>query len=239
MICLLHTHKLSAILPKSREFARFPAQKTCMAGTAFAISENAGSLSSVAQGPVPVRMAIVKYRYPSPHGRSGVPKARPPAFSRNSRVTRRFIACDARTRILFGAGRAILRSGIHRGVSERCTKQKSSSWQHLHLAGLQPAVARLANRPLWAAQPGWAQQRSPMATSAPARSSALRLTSRIVSRTPARAARSADLTSASERSDAIEISKFNFAKPCGSPAAAGFLRSTMAPLDRGQEPGRN
>lgn len=239
MTSLPHTHKLSAILPKPRKFERFPAQKTCVAGSVFAISENAGSLAPVACGPVPVLTVMSKYRYPSLIGRSGVPKARPSAFSRNGLSARRFVACDARSRIHFGAGRGILRSGIHRGVTERCSKQKSSPWQYLHLAGLRPAVTRLANRPLWAALPGSVQPQSPMATSAPARSSARRPMSHIVRRTPAPAGRSADLTSASDWSDATEISNFNFAKPCGSCAVTGFLRATKAPLDRGQEPGRN
>lgn len=233
----LHTQELSVILPMDFGNARNPAQINMFGRKAFANREKRVSITSVAQGSFPTRMAMCHYRYPSPTGRSDVPKIRPPALSPEAtqlREARRFPACDSISLDHSPVPRVMFTSGINRGVTERCAEQKSHSLRPLPLARLRPVGQRLGNRHLWAARPVSAPRWSPMARLAPAPSSAQRQTSPIVSRTLAPASLSNDLIRTFRAFPAGQKS----VKPRSSQSAAGFLRAQLPRNLRGQEPGQ-
>ena len=226
---------LSVFLPMSQSLAQVSAQNFAHRKTGFAFGANEGSICPVTHGSVPIRTVTSQYRYPSPIGRSGVPKARPsilfPDFGQAA-ATRRFFARAQISREHSRAPRVKLAIRINRGVTSRCAEQKSLQLQPLHWAALPPAVKRSGNRPWWAAQPVSAPQLSRAETLAQARLSARALTSLIARRTPAPAAAFADLNTSARAPRGGR----NANPRCL--AAAGVLHAQMPPL-RGQEPGRD
>ncbi len=236
-----HTHALSMFSPIHFGIARNLAQNPAAAREAFAVSEICVSINSVANGSFPTRIAMCHYRYPSPIGRSDVPKIRPPALFPTSRTDLsqlrefgRFSACATRTLEHSLKLRVIQWTRINRGVTERCAEQKSHSLRPLPLARLRPAATRSANRPSWAARPGSAAQLSPAVMPAPAPLSARQPTSPTARPTPASAGRSTDLNHIRQ----VRLTVHKPVKPRSSTAATGFSRCTMPRTIRSQEPGQ-
>ncbi len=236
-----HIHDLGMFLPMDFGNARNPAQIGGSGRAAFANTEKQVSILTVAHGSIPTRTVMCHYRYPSPTGRSDVPKIRPPALFPGDRQIwtqlrefGRFSAGDARSLEHSPKPRVIYPSRINRGVTERCAEQKSRPLRPSPSALLRLAGRRSENRHLWAAQPVSAPRRSPMAMSGPVRSSAQRQTSPIASRTPAHAARCDNLIQTFRVFPAGRKS----VKPRSSTAAAGFLRAQLSRNLRGQEPGQ-
>ena len=234
-----YQQSLGMNLLSASRFARVPAHLSCCAGNAFANSEKFISIKPIVKGTVPSRMAMYQYRYPSPSGRSGRPKARPSALGckggNGNILNRRFLACGTSSQEPFAELRVM--PSIHnvRGVTERCVKQKflPSHWSDLQVS--QPAVTRSANRLSWAALPASVQQLSLAAMPARALLSEPRQTSRTARAIRARVAPSTDLISIRRIRPAVQKS----VKPRCSAAAAGFLRTQSPRNFRGHEPGRD
>jgi len=187
---------MGKFLPAPAANGQIPAQKFVSGRMTFDHRVNAGSIHCVARWTY-TRPVMGHYRYPSLNGRSDVPKVRPPALFLKvvqAIVTRQFFAGVSKSLEL------LLRPGVNLGIrittgdTERCAEQKSWPWLSLALQDLQHVAARLANRHWLVVPLASAPQQSRTATSAPVLSSAQQPTSHTVSRTPARAGASADLT---------------------------------------------
>lgn len=186
-------------MPSSRNLEQYSAQVSAGSKLCFCTWDCGCSYGPVASDVRGTGPWARHYCYPSPSGRLGVPKFRPPKFFSSTESFAGFPptpfggaaeACrDSRARTFYKAFSrlfvepahvpcvASLRSDQHEGVKS-CTRKTGSS-QPCSARALQLAAKRLANRPSWAALSAPAHPPQLAAAWAPALSSVPRRTSPI------------------------------------------------------------
>ena len=187
---------IGAILPMSCEFTRNTADAVVQRHTHLAYSAIGCSISIVVAAPPQWAETHSLIRYPSPYGRSCTFLCRPPffLFNRTAYRNRRGIAQSRG----FASNDFDQRSGMTFTLAitfrervrclRRCVSRSFSCYPSWRSPALQPAVTRLANKPLSVLAPArarhlWSAETLPVARlSAPGRTSPTARHSRVAAR---------------------------------------------------------